>query len=278
MKLKDIISDSVFSTIATITGPESLDKAELFLGANEELIKQFPLIYLHVNCLPDVDTNLVFSYMCMWSETFPYKVLCSDYKKNRGHMFGTIDLDEACLTSAEKSKFKYLWKSTEDVITYPGLISVEVKEDFDFAYLPGFSYEVLLNAGSTANLIRDYEEKFYAPQTNFFILKTDKVKNLYGYDVEEKRKAYEAVKESYPLIKPWHMQFPDGVKFGLEDHLGRTTKGLNKQMLLSEASFRNLIDHVKYHAEPDPSHKNLLLKEIGVCHYHNWQDRVFEID
>ena len=287
MQLRDIIPYSAFAIIATVEGEQSLEKAEVFLGSNRELIGKFPMLLLHINSSLNVRLGIVDRYVELYRDTFPlisngievlHGMINSVHYPNPGHMWGTIVLDEACLREATALGFKYIWKINEDMIITEALLDKEIGDNVDFLYLPGFSYEILLNAGCTANLMRDYESKFYAPQTTLFILKTNVVDSLYG-DTRTRREVWEEGKalSGNPNLKPWEVAQPDGVKFGLEDLLGHTTKDLNKQMLISQESFHKLIDHVKYRAEGDPSHKNVMLKEIGVCHFHNYKNKVYEI-
>lgn len=280
MKLSSLIPDSAFAIIATVEGEESLEKAKVFLGANEEVLRQFPIIILHVNYSREgARFPLVKEYCNLYISAFlKSKVITIAHFPNPGHMFGTIDLDEACLQSVKGKGMKYIWKANDDMLIGPALLDKQVLPK-DLYYLPGFSYETLLNAGCTANLMRDYEEKWFAPQSTFFILDTTKVGSLYG-DITGRKKVWEEAKtlSGNPKLKPWEVPQPDGVKFGLEDLLGHTTKNLAKQSLLSQESFHKLIDHVKYHAEGDPSHKSVMIKEIGVCHYHNWKGgKVYEV-
>ena len=284
MKLKELIHNSCFCIIATVDNESSIEKAELFIGANQEVISQFPLIFLNVNYLPGVSLDLVHRYINLYTDAFPVVtngieitryIFCNTHPLNRGHMFGTIDLDESSLLEAKRIGIEYMWKINDDMLVGAALLEKNVIPG-DFFYIPGFSYETVCNAKSTDDLITNYEKYFYTPQSTFFILSVDKVDTLYG-DVESRRIIWEAAKVNNTSLRPWEVPQPDGVKFGLEDMLGQTTKNLCKRNLLSKESFSNLVNHVGFYREGDPSHKNIMLKEIAVCHYHNWKSDVYEI-
>jgi hypothetical protein len=82
-------------------------------------------------------------------------------------------------------------------------------------------------------------------------------------------------KNRNPQIKPWEIPFD--IKFDCETHLGRTTKDM-KKCCFSENIFRKLLDFNDINPIGDPSHKNLYLSEIGICHYHFYNEPVFMID
>lgn len=284
MKLKELIPNSCFCIIATVDNESSLEKAELFIGANQEVIEQFPYIFLSINYLPEVSLDLVDRYTNLYSDTFTFasnnieitrSISFNVCPTNRGHMFGTIDLDESCLAEVKKIGFKYMWKINDDMLITPEILDKSVIPG-DFYYVPGFSYETLCKTEFIDNFIANYERSFYTPQSTFFILDVSKVDTLYG-DVDTRKKIWEEGKINNTNLRPWEVPQPDGIKFGLEDMLGYTTKDLYTRNLLSSESFNALVNHVGFYKEGDPSHKNIMLKEIGVCHYHYWKDKIFKI-
>jgi len=214
----------------------------------------------------------------MWSVNVPNVViLISD--TNRGHMFGTMDLEEDLLSYVKKNipSAKYLFKSMDDVIIYDRLLEVEVPEA-DFYYLPGFSYEtVVIKSRSIEDLYNNYETYkswYYTPQTTFFILNISNIASLYGDDVGWKYDHYMAVKKLRPEIKPWEVAFY--LKFDCESHLGRTTKDLSKYCLI-EPEFKQLASLAQTLPITDPSHKNIFFNRIGVCHYHFYNQNVISV-
>ena len=275
MKLRDIIEESLFATIGTVTDEDGLANAEQVWLHNKPVTELFDLQTPQYNSTEEASQHTVQSYGAKFLGHSFKNTVKKFHVKNRGHMFGTIDLDEACLSEAKYECFKYLWKCTSDFLVSPAILDVEVPEDFDFLYLPGFSLETLEQASARGE---DYESFKLTPQTNFFIIRVDAVDNLYGNDVEEKKAQYEEVKKLHPHIKPWDMQFSDGLKFACEDHLGRTTASLKNHCLLSPVTLNNLIDFVRVNKVADPSHKNIYFTQTGLCHYHNAGGFVYNVD
>jgi len=276
MYLSSILDQSCFATIATIT-EDSFDKLNLFMQYNEELIKQFPHVIISTNSLEGTPIRKINQYHNTWHRLFPNCVILHS-DKNRGHMFGTIDLEEAILKHVKRElpEVQYLWKSMDDVITSSEILKIEVKEA-DFYYIPGFSYESIIKAGGRDNLrniFEVYESGFWTPQTTFFILNISNIDNLYGDDVNSKINIFEEEKARVPSVKPWELVFD--IKFDCETHLGRTTKDLKKQCLI-EDQFEELLEMVYYHRMGDPSHKNIYFFKPGICHYHNYKDLIFNI-
>jgi len=277
MKIKELIPKAAFGTIATIKDEFSIRKLDLFLGYNLPLISQFENVIIALNKADNVSDRVVDEYKNIWSVNVPNAVII-ELQHNRGHMFGTIDLEEAILSYIKNNlpKVEYLFKSMDDVITSEILLDLEVPIT-DFYYLPGFSYESILKAGGKDNLYNIYEtfeSGFFTPQTTFFIVRIDGIISIYGNDIDDKYRVYTEAKKSMPEIKPWEIPFD--IKFDCETHLGRTVKNMSKHCIVLN-KFKELLDLVEKIPIMDPSHKNVLFKDIGVCHYHFYEQAVYEI-
>jgi len=273
MYLSSILDQSCFATIATIT-KDSMEKLQLFYEYNQGLIKQFPHVIISTNSLDDTSIHTINLYHNTWRKLVPNCIILNS-TVNKGHMFGTIDLEEAILEyiKRELPEVQYLWKSMDDVITTTDLIDLDV-EEADFYYLPGFSYESILIAGGKDNLHKNFESDYWTPQTTFFILNINNIDSLYGNDVDSKMHLYQKEKARNEHIKPWEMSFD--IKFDCETHLGRTTKDLKKHCLV-EDQFEELIEMVYYHKMGDPSHKNIYFYRPGICHYHYYKDLIYNV-
>lgn len=276
MKLRSIVDKSCYATIATIT-EDSFDKLNFFLQYNGEFIKQFPHVIISTNSLEDTPIRKINQYHNTWRRLAPNCVILHS-DKNRGHMFGTIDLEESILKHIKSHlpEIKYLWKAMDDIISTTDLLDLEV-EEAEFYYLPGFSYESIQKAGGKEKLYEIYENfesNFWTPQTPFFILDITNIDNLYGTDVDTKISIYEEVKARNPSVKPWEVPF--NLKFDCETHLGRTTKDLKKYCLLKD-QFKDLLDMVEINKIGDPSHKNIYFEKLGVCHYHFYKDLIYNV-
>ncbi len=279
MFLKEILNSSSIAFTATVNGKESLTKLERFRPYTEALIERFPHVILAMNSLSETTDEEIAEYKAEWLKMAPKCVILHS-EVNRGHMFGTIDLEESILKYIKESlpDVKYLWKSADDMIVSTELLDIEVPEA-EFYYLPGFSYESILRAGSKENLIyinrnEIFESGLWTPQTPFFILNVDSVHNLYGDDVEYKIGVYQDCKRWKPAIKPWEVEFD--IKFDCETHLARTVRFLKKHCLVKD-QLEDLIDFVMFNRVGDPSHKNIYFEKIGVCHYHFYNDLIYNV-
>lgn len=279
MILKDIIKESIFATIATVKEYECIDKSGMFIEHNKEVIKEFPVKIICLNKTDECKDYIVEEYKNQWLSIFPDMIILY-MDINRKHMFGTIDLEEHILKHIKSNypDFKYLWKSMDDVLINKNILELEVEES-DFYYLPGFSYESILKANGKEhlyNIYENFESGLWTPQTTFFIIRCDNIDNLYGDDVDTKYAVYMDIKKNRnSQIKPWEIPFD--IKFDCETHLGRTTKDM-KKYCLTKSIFRKLLDFNDINPIGDPSHKNLYLSEIGICHYHFYNEPVFMID
>jgi len=276
MKLRSLVNVSCFSTIATVK-EDSWEQLKFFLQYNESFIKNFPYIVLSVNKIPDLSNHALNAFKNTWLKSFPSSIILES-DVNKGHMFGTIDLEESILNYVKNNipDVRYLWKSMDDVISTDDILDSEV-EEAEFYYIPGFSYESILKAGGKKNLHKTYEvfdSGFYTPQTTFFILDITNIDSIYGSDIEYKTSVYHQEKARNQNIKPWELPFD--IKFDCETHLGRTTKDLKKYCLIKD-QFEDLLYMVEMHKIGDPSHKNIYFEKIGVCHYHFYKDLIYNV-
>lgn len=276
MYLSSILDKSCFATIATIS-EDSMEKLQLFSEYNLPLLKKFEHIILSTNALDSISKDKIEEYHNAWRKLLPNCIIIHT-PVNKGHMFGTIDLEERILKEVKNNypEVKYLWKSMDDVITSSEILKIEV-EEADFYYTPGFSLESINKAGGRENLhkiFENYESGFWTPQTTFFILNINSIDSLYGDDVNSKAAIFEETKAQIPSVKPWELPFD--IKFDCETHLGRTTKDLKKHCLVAE-QFEELLEMVYYHRMGDPSHKNIYFYKPGICHYHFYKDLIFNV-
>lgn len=278
MLLENLLDKSCYGFTAHIS-EESLDKLDKFQPYLEAFLHNFQKVIIATNTNKDVPKDVIDQYHNKCRKIAPNCVILHS-EVNRGHMFGTIDLDESIFRYVKENlpDHPYLWKSADDIIVSPDILVQEV-EEAEFYYLPGFSYESLLRAGGKENLLHInrneiFESGLWTPQTPFFILYVHAVPSLYGDDIERKIHAYEEAKKYKPYIKPWEIEFD--IKFDCETHLGRSTRSLRKCNLVEE-ELEELMDFIMFNRVGDPSHKNIYFQRIGVCHYHYYNDLIYNI-
>lgn len=280
MQLQSILNQSIYAFTANISSQESLDKLEKFQPFLEQMLESFPKVIISTNFNPDTPADIISSYHEKCRKIAPNCVILHS-ETNRGHMFGTIDLEEAILKYVKENlaDYPYLWKSADDVIVSPEILIQEVPEA-DFYYLPGFSYETVMKSGDKTDLLfinrnEIFESGLWTPQTTFFILNVTNIDSLYGNDIEYKISAYKDAQTYNPHLKPWDMSFD--IKFDCETHLGRTVRSLKKHCLIAP-ELESLVDFVVFNKVQDPSHKNIYFQRIGVCHYHFYNDLIYNVE
>jgi hypothetical protein len=267
MKIKDVIKNSVFASIATVK-EESYSDFYGHYRHNQDFVKNFKHIVYYINVSEGCSESSVNKYITMIKSLHTNAVI-KKVEKNYGHMFGTIDLEEKMLSliKIEYPECKFVFKSMEDVLIAENFLNKEF-EDASFYFLPSFSFNDVVNSK---------KDIFELPQTTFFIINKDLINNLYGDDILTKKDIYHKQKLTNPELKPWEMSFNDGLKFDCENHLKRTVANLKTCSLLDVDGLGSLQSFVYNNFVGDPSHKNIYFKKLGVCHYHFLEEPVYEI-
>lgn len=187
------------------------------------------------------------------------------YPENRGHNFGTCDLDNRLVEYCKEHNLGWLVKTSMDVYVknskFPWNRISNYMEDYDFFYFNGYSYVDLTKNNFSYDFMH---KKYFSPQTNFYIINTDKIEGDL-IDKEYLQWSYEVL-SNIPEFngKPW--EYIRG--WSCEHFLDICTKknNLRKQPILNFIEEANLLQYVSISKYPDPSHKNIEVK--GVCHYH----------
>jgi hypothetical protein len=181
---------------------------------------------------------------------------------NRGHSFGTCDLDNYIVNYCKLKKYDWLVKTSMDVT----IDDYEFPWDridlntHDFFYLDSFSYSDILAYQSDMNFFMNHR---FVPQTNFYIIDTSKIDVL--VDPTYLKWSYKELHsiEGYNG-KPW-----DYIKEWSCEHflaICSTKNRLRRKNLLSKKESEELIEFVFKIMYPDPSHKNISV--LGICHLH----------
>jgi hypothetical protein len=203
----------------------------------------------------------------MWEKYFPNCILI-DSEINRGHNFGTADLDNLIVNWCNENNEEWLCKSANDVILQESFLYKEIIES-DFYYLNGISYETLFLNNFKHNLI--FKDYFY-PQTNFYFINVNKIDYLNDKQYLDETYEYSKTINNYngkiwEYIKGW----------SCEDFLKNCVNrnNLSKFYLLNEFTHDKLCNTIKLNQIGDPSHKNVMIG--GICHFHFPNYPVIEI-
>ena len=91
MDLKQLINKSVYGTIGYISSQDDIELLEQYILYNLPVLIEFKKIVVATN-YKEFDLQLINRHIDMWEKYFPTCYLI-DSKLNRGHNFGTADLD-----------------------------------------------------------------------------------------------------------------------------------------------------------------------------------------
>lgn len=262
IKLRDIVSKSLFGSIGTIQNEENLSLFIAIAKYNSDFLNAFPKV---VYCL-NGNTDLIES-----SHSFLREFLTTDLSiisvENLGHTFGTFFNDGKLFTFADSFDYEYLWKFSNDVIVTKDIFNKDIIANKGFYYINNIGYNVFNTYDKPKLLEVLMDQSFYYPQTNYYIIKNHTKfypdENL----IHQLKTDYENIKKENPSIQPWHAI--DGCDS--EHMLAKTvdSNNLSKEHLLSESSLKTIIDFIWQYNIHDGSHKNIAYSELGnLCHLH----------
>lgn len=266
MILKTLINKSVYGTIGYISSQDDIDLLESYILYNLPVLKEFKHIVVASN-YKEFNLQLINNHINMWEKYFPNCYLI-DSEINRGHNFGTADLDNMVFDWCKENNEEWLCKGANDVIFQESILNIKIDEA-DFYYLNGMSYETLILNSFNYNKI--FQEYFY-PQTNFYIL------NISKCDYLNDKKYLDDTYEYIKTIPNYNGKIWEYIKgWSCEDFLKNCVNrnNLSKFYLLNEFTHDKLCNTIKLNQIGDPSHKNVMIG--GICHFHFPNYPVIEI-
>lgn len=266
MKLKEIINKSFYGTISYIETADNLLTLESYIQYNFEVIKQFKGVIVAAN-YKNNEKELIDENRRIWEKYFPECVIINS-TINRGHNFGTADLDNNVFDYCKKNNIKWVFKTATDFIFNEHIFDIEI-DNADFYYLNGISYEDLyLNKFDYGSI---YKKHFY-PQTNSYFIDVSKCDYLNDskyldetYELSKNIQNYNG--KIWEYIKDWSCE-----NF-LKECVERNN--LEKFYLLDYNVHTKLCEAINQYKIGDPSHKNIFIN--GVCHFQYPEHPVIEI-
>jgi hypothetical protein len=257
MLLKEIINKSYYGTTGYISSIDDLELLEQYIILNLPVLKEFKHILVATN-YKELDLYLINRNIDLWEKYFPNCILI-DSEVNRGHNFGTADLDNSLFDYCKQNNIEWLCKSAHDMLMEESILDKEIDEA-DFYYLNGVGY------GGMVPFDFDYEKimgEAFFPQTNFYFINVSKTDFINDKDYINETYEYSLTIPEYSG-KIW--EYIDG--WACEHFLARSVKRNNliKHHLLSNQKYMILLNYIKLSKTHDCSHKNIFLD--GVCHFH----------
>ena len=158
MNLKQLTNKSAYGTIGYIADETDLIRLEQYIYYNLEVLKEFSKILVATNYSGDFQEQNT----QIWKKYFPDCIII-DSPVNRGHNFGTADLDNKVFDYCKENNIEWLCKGANDIILTEKLLDWPIKEA-DFYYLNGFSFETIYKNHFNLD---ELEKNHFNPQTNF---------------------------------------------------------------------------------------------------------------
>jgi hypothetical protein len=251
--LKQLLNKSVYGTIGYISSQDDIDLLEQYILYNLHVLKEFKQIVVATNYgspLQDKNTHL-------WRKYFPNCIILNS-KINRGHNFGTADLDNMLFDWCKENNEEWLCKSANDVILQESLLDKEI-EDADFYYINALGVGGMKQFNYNFNKMVNED---FNPQTNFYIINVNKCD--YINDKKYLDKTYDYIQtipdyngKVWEYIKGW----------SCEGFLRNCIKrnNLTTHHLIPEVKYRKLLKIVLDNQIHDCSYKNIMIE--GVCHF-----------
>jgi hypothetical protein len=263
--IKQLINKSVYGTIGYISSQDDLNILEQYIIYNLSILKEFEKIIIATN-YSDVDL-FCNSNKELWVKYFPNCILIDSFK-NRGHNFGTADLDNLIFNYCRENNIEWLCKSANDVIIQESILDKEIDEA-DFYYMNGIGY------GGMIKYDFDFEriiaEDFY-PQTNFYFINISKIDYL--NDQKYLDETYNQI-QNIPNYNGKIWEYING--WSCEDFLKQCIirNNLKKEHLISQEYYFILLHIVKDNHIHDSSYKNIMIEDI--CHLQYPQNQIIKI-
>ena len=264
MNLKQLINKSLYGTIGYISSQDDLNLLEQYILYNLPVLKEFKQIIIATNY---EDNSLAFKNNELWSKYFP-NCVCLDSKINRGHNFGTADLDNMVFDYCKENNEEWLCKASNDILLQSSILDKQI-EEADFYYMNGIGYKGIEDDNFDFDAV--IKNNFF-PQTNFYIVNI--LKCDYLNDKEYLNTTYNHVKtisnynnKIWEYIPGWSCE-----RFLLQCV---ERNKLIKFHLVSEEKYRILLRIIQNYNIHDPSHKNILID--GICHLQHPNQNIIEI-
>ena len=263
MNLKQLINKSFYGTIGYISSQDDINLLEQYILFNLPVLKEFKNVIVATNY--KTYPEFVKENTQLWKKYFPNCIII-DLETNRGHSFGTADLDDAVFNYCKENNIKWLCKSANDIIFEEFILNKEI-EEADFYYMNGIGYGGILRYNFNFSEIN----KIFFPQTNFYfinVFKTD-----YLNDKQYINDTYMITKNPDYSGKIWEYIDTWSCEAFLKQCVERNN--LLKYNLVSQEKYNILLEIIKHHQIHDCSHKNIMIE--GICHYQYNNQQIIEI-
>jgi hypothetical protein len=271
MVLKNLINKSVYGTIGYISSQDDIDLLEQYILHNLPVLKEYKQVVVATNYS---DLNLIEPNSQLWKKYSPDCILL-DSKTNRGHNFGTADLDNLVFDWCKENGENWLCKSANDVILQESVLDIPI-ETADFYYMCGFGYAGFLSPYNytveTALKAICKTQEFFFPQTNFYFINVEKTDYINGK--EFLNETFEYV-QNIPNYNGKVWEYIEG--WSCESFLKKCIErnNLSKYHLIPQEKYLSLLKVIEKCGVVDSSYKNIMIN--GICHFQFPNSKIIEI-
>jgi len=278
--LNDIVSTSIPSFIDTLSINKNAFKLQSYVDLNMSWLQKFSQIIFSLNGDHQVCQNFINEFKIKYPNIEPILLLS---ESNLGHTFGILDTDRQIYEYCRDTKnrdIQYVWKFSGDVIANDTIFDIEIDDSCDFFYINNVGTPSLINTTKEQLLEDMMSQKYFYPQTNYYIYK-NKIQRWYPPrdNIIKLKNMYDEIKKEHPNYYPWDAiskedaGLPADANSGCacEAFLAQTVieNNLKKQCLLSREDTKKILDLIDEYRIGDGSHKNILYTNVGgLCHYH----------
>ena len=186
-------------------------------------------------------------------------------KINYENVRSLCEQEETLIQECKSRGYNYICKTMDHVIILEEALDILLDKNKDFYYTCGIGAQRCIEKNNDVNHI--YETEFF-PQTNFYFLNVSKIDYIYDLkEVEEKHLEWEAD----------NSVCPNGYFICCEDQTAKMAlrNNLNKQDIIPEDKFKELIQNVIDKRIADPSYKNL--STCGIIHLQYPEQPVYKL-
>ena len=253
MILKDLINKSWYGSIGYIENRDSITQLGSYLLHNKPVLDEFEG-HIFAFTYKELDDEYLETVI---SSVLP-DALILYLNENRGHNFGTADLDNAVFGICKDLEIEWLCKASNDIILESRVLDLPIQEA-DFYYMNGIGYGGMVKYDFDTERI--INEDFF-PQTNFYFINVSKTDYLNNSTYLDETYKYIQSIENYngriwEYIEGWEC----------EGFLRKCVKRnkLSKYHLITPETYSKLLTLIKQSNIHDCSHKNIMID--GICHY-----------
>lgn len=265
MLIKDILKETTAIICGRIDSKENcLEKMEGIMEFNRGVLDACHSIVLVLNRGSDVSEKVMTEVGEMYQKNFKNAFILQPHPVGMGHQVGHVTLDKTGYLFAKNNlKTKYTMKLCNDILVAEEFLEKEI-EQADVYYLPAVATHEMIQRYDLAKQqmlsTKDYTDSPLTYQSWFFIA-SNNTDVLYESDEEIER-----------VFRSWDINgdVKQARVLCAEHSLTKwsVTNKLKRHSLYTKEQFDNYCRFVLSNQIYDGSLKNVMLKPVGITHFH----------